>query len=322
MWATGVEHLAADGRGLEALRARAVANDPAALREAAQQFEALLLQTLLREMRDSRLTTAADPFGDSDALRLYRELLDQQWAQKIVLSGGLGFAKAIARQLERQHSSAPAVPAVEASGGAPGLRQAPTAALPRPDPSDPGGRALPAIPANETAWPAGAAPSPAKPSVPDDLQARKAQFLERLRPHAEAAAQATGVPAAFILAHAALESGWGAREIRWADGRSTHNLFGIKAGAAWRGESVESETVEYRQGLPLRMRERFRAYRDYAEAFADYAQLLRARYAAAVQAGDNAQAFAQALAAGGYATDPSYAGKLIGVIASVSRLLA
>ena len=316
--AVSVEPLVADPRGLQGLKAQAARADAEALRAAARQFEALLLQTLLREMRDNRFTTATDPFSDSDAMRLYRELLDQQWAQKIVQTGGFGFAEALIRQLERQQGGTGQ--SVDPFGQVAG-RSAPGPAVAEPAARQhgSGGGSPPAGAVNAVRRAVEVAPAASTPN--EEIQARKLQFIERLRPYAEAAAQATGVPAAFILAHAALESGWGAREIRWPDGRSTHNLFGIKAGASWRGESVESETLEYRQGLPLRVRERFRAYGDYAEAFADYARLLRSRYAAATQARADAAGFAQALAAGGYATDPAYAAKLRGVIASVAPLL-
>jgi flagellar protein FlgJ len=143
-----------------------------------------------------------------------------------------------------------------------------------------------------------------------------------MRPHAEAAARVTGLPTEFILAHAALESGWGVREIRAQDGRPSHNLFGIKAGSSWTGASVEIQTTEYRHGLPVKQSDRFRAYDDYTQAFADYANLLKNRYGNAIRAGADADRFAQALAAGGYATDPAYAGKLRGVIASVARMNA
>jgi flagellar protein FlgJ len=138
-------------------------------------------------------------------------------------------------------------------------------------------------------------------------------FAERMRPHAEAASQATGVPAPFILGQAALESGWGAREIP-----GSHNLFGIKAGAGWSGATVEAATTEYEGGEPVKRVEKFRAYGSYAEGFADYARLLAAnpRYAAALEHGGDASAFAQGLAQGGYATDPAYAEKLTRVINS------
>jgi len=128
---------------------------------------------------------------------------------------------------------------------------------------------------------------------------------------------ATGVPARFILAQAALESGWGDREIRDAAGQASHNLFGVKAGRGWSGEAVETTTTEYRQGVAMKLTQRFRSYADYGEAFADYADLLKRRIGEATAAGGDAEAFAKGLAEGGYATDPAYAGKLKAVIASV-----
>jgi flagellar protein FlgJ len=143
-----------------------------------------------------------------------------------------------------------------------------------------------------------------------------------MRPHAEAAAATTGVPAEFILAHAALESGWGRHEIRGANGQASHNLFGIKAGRTWDGAVAETVTTEYRQGMPMKLTQQFRAYADYGSAFTDYAQLLKARYGAALAAGADPSGFARGLVAGGYATDPAYADKLQAVIAKVGDHVA
>jgi flagellar protein FlgJ len=138
-------------------------------------------------------------------------------------------------------------------------------------------------------------------------------------PEANAAAQETGVPASFLIAHAALETGWGRSEPRSSDGRASYNLFGIKAGRNWTGDSVEASTTEYVQGIPQRRTERFRAYGSYAEAFRDYAQLLTTnpRYANVIGAQD-ASRFARGLQAAGYATDPAYASKLERVIGAVT----
>jgi flagellar protein FlgJ len=143
-----------------------------------------------------------------------------------------------------------------------------------------------------------------------------------MAPHAEAASAATGVPARFILAHAALESGWGRHEIKNASGQASHNLFGIKAGRTWDGAVADTLTTEYRQGVAMKMTQSFRAYSDYTSAFTDYANLLKARYGDALSAGSDPAAFAQGLVDGGYATDPAYAGKLQSVIASVGNHLA
>ena len=137
--------------------------------------------------------------------------------------------------------------------------------------------------------------------------------------HAEAASQATGIPAHFMIAQAALESGWGRHEIRHADNRPSFNLFGIKAGENWKGPVVETVTTEYINGVPQKMVEKFRAYNSYAEGFQDYANLLlnNPRYAAVLKNQD-AAAFAQGLQQAGYATDPMYADKLIRIINSSS----
>jgi len=144
-------------------------------------------------------------------------------------------------------------------------------------------------------------------------------FLDSIAPWARQAAERLGVAPELVQAHAALESGWGQRPLRTADGASSHNLFGIKAGASWDGASGESTTTEYVNGTALTTRERFRAYPDAASAFHDYARVLHdnPRYRAALNTGSDAQAFAQGLVRGGYATDPGYAAKLARIAAGL-----
>lgn len=141
-------------------------------------------------------------------------------------------------------------------------------------------------------------------------------FVRDMLPHARAAERETGIPAHFALGQAALESGWGRREIRAADGTPSHNLFGIKAGAGWKGATVDTQTTEYVDGVPRKMVQTFRAYSSYGEAFKDYSRLLAGapRYAGALEAAGDPAAFARAVHAGGYATDPDYAQKLTQVI--------
>ena len=81
---------------------------------------------------------------------------------------------------------------------------------------------------------------------------------------------------------------------------------------------MQTLTTEYRQGVPMKLTQNFRAYDDYSAGFTDYANLLKARYAEALRAGEDSEVFAKGLASGGYATDPAYAGKLKSVIASVA----
>ena len=152
----------------------------------------------------------------------------------------------------------------------------------------------------------------AMPKVPPDREA----FVAELAPYAREAADRLGVAPDILVAHAALESGWGRKPLRRADGGDSHNLFGIKADPRWRGEVVAAQTTEYLDGRKQSRVEPFRAYPDYRAAFADYADLLATnpRYRAALGVGADARAFAGALARGGYATDPDYAGKLAGLV--------
>jgi flagellar protein FlgJ len=148
-------------------------------------------------------------------------------------------------------------------------------------------------------------------------------FIDRLWPHAQAASQASGIPAPFLLAQAALETGWGRAELQHADGRPSYNVFGIKAGKSWNGPVVEATTTEYVDGVPQQRIERFRAYASYGEAFQDYLRLLagNSRYGAVMGAG-NAREFALGLQRAGYATDPNYADKLTRIIGGLTPAAA
>ena len=146
-----------------------------------------------------------------------------------------------------------------------------------------------------------------------------------MQQHQSAALQAqqlTGVPAGFILAQAALESGWGQREIRGADGSPSHNLFGIKAGPSWQGRTVQATTTEYVNGVPQKSVQSFRAYDSYAAAFQDWALTIgrNQRYAAALAPAAGGAGFAAGMQQAGYSTDPSYAAKLARIIQTAAAL--
>lgn len=312
------DSLAIDIADARALKFRATSGDKEALREAARQFESLMVAQMLKSMRQTRFSEEDDPLTGGESLKLYQGMLDQQWAAKLSNGRGLGFADMLVKSLERQagqtdqveaaaSQQAPAADANQGSSTLPRLGGASRPSLPAEAPVTPPAAALPALSGK---------PGLGSVSSQPGADERKRLFLDALRPHAEAAEAATGVPARFILAQAALESGWGDKEIRGGEGQSSFNLFGIKAGRGWSGASVETTTTEYRQGMPMKLTQSFRAYADYGAGFTDYANLLKSRYGDAVST--DAETFAQGLAKGGYATDPAYAGKLKAVIASVA----
>lgn len=300
---------ALDYRGLADVQRQAKTNDPAALKAAAQQFEALFLQMVLKSMRDA---TPKEGMFDSEQSRMYESLLDQQLTQVLSSKKGVGLAAVLERQMSRQSDA----PVTSDEGML--LNDLPRAI----DLLRQRSLKLPATNGTNGTNGSSSAVSPAPTfdavdGISGTLPANAREFIARVLPDAKLAAQETGIPVSFLIAQAALETGWGRSEPKGSDGRSSNNLFGIKAGRNWNGASVESATTEYVQGVPQRQVERFRAYGSYTESFRDYAKLLTTnpRYAGVVGVQD-AGSFARGLQAAGYATDPAYAAKLEKVIAS------
>ena len=289
-----------DIKSAQDLRLKMKQDPQAGIKEAAKQFEGMFMQMVMKSMRDA---TPQDGLFNSDATRFYQTVLDQQMAQQLGASGQLGFAKQIEAQLAR--STLPVQPGALPDNAAANIRTTgrqasfPTGAIQGAE------RIAGSITESSSVLPGSAAP--VSPGARD--------FVNRVWPHAAEASATTGVPAHFLVAHAALESGWGKSEIRRADGSSSHNLFGIKAGRNWTGASVEATTTEYVNGEAVQTKEKFRAYGSYAEAFRDYASLLASnpRYSGVLGQQDGT-AFARSLQQAGYATDPMYADKLSRII--------
>ena len=280
---------AADNRGIDALRASAARDPKGAIKAAAKQFEALFMQELMKSMRAATLSSG---MLDNAGTQMGTEMLDTQFAQKMTgLPGGL--SEAIAKQLERQMGGTADAAAATAAATA------------------------------TAKTPAGMATAPSRGAEAlTDVTTRQAQFV---RSHTEAARSAeaqTGIPASYMVAQAAHESGWGKREILNADGSSSHNLFGIKAGAGWKGATADVTTTEYVNGEPRKGVAKFRAYASYAESFNDYAKLMKEspRYGQVVANAGSAKEFSEGLQRAGYATDPAYADKLTRVINTTLRL--
>lgn len=268
---------------LDAIRQQAGRDPQTQVKEAARQFEALLMQELLKTMRSGSL--GAD-WLENSATEMGRELLDGQFAQQ--MSGQpRGLSELIARQLEQQLGTAAVSPET-----AKALASAPLRPFQQPV--------------------TGAAKAGATAPVSEGAQG----FVQQHQEAARIAEAATGIPATFILGQAAHETGWGRHEIRHADGTPSHNLFGIKAGGGWTGKVARVTTTEYIDGQPRKQVASFRAYDSYEQAFRDYAALIKnsPRYAQVIEQGQTVRGFAQGLQNAGYATDPAYAAKLGRVI--------
>lgn len=278
--------LALSPGGMDRLKLQAKNDPKTAVHAAAQQFEALFLDMMLKSMRQA---TPEEGLFDSEQSKMYSGMLDSQLSQKMSSGKGIGLAEMMVKQMER---------AISASG------------VNLPDHP---------VPLKKTASEIDLPATATEKIKRSDFTSPK-DFVNSLWPHAAEASRVTGIPAHFLMGHAALESGWGQRQIVAADGTPSHNLFGIKANASWKGATVEIPTTEYVNGVAQKFTGRFRAYGSYAEAFQDYAQTLRAsgRYDNLFADGLDASGFANGLQQGGYATDPMYASKLMRILNGVT----
>ncbi|OJU86617.1 MAG: flagellar rod assembly protein/muramidase FlgJ [Burkholderiales bacterium 66-5] len=286
--AMGSAGLAADGRGLDALKLQAGQGDPqaqrAALKEASRQLESLFMRELLKSMRESTKQLNPDSGGEGG---LATDLFDQQMSVQMAGQPG-GLAGLIQRELSRQLGASEAA-------------------------SAPAGAAS-ALGKSTFSFAGTSIGVPVTPSKGRD------DFVQQHRAAAERVAEESGIPAAFMLGQAGHETGWGKSAIQTAAGGNSHNLFGIKATGGWTGKVAQVTTTEYVDGEPRKVVAKFRAYDSYEESFRDYARLItenpRYEKAQAIAKSGSAQAYAAELQKAGYATDPRYASKLSRAIQS------
>lgn len=322
-----------DFQGLARLKTEAGRQTPEAIQETARQFEALFVQTMLKAMRDA---SPGDGMGESDQTEFYRDMYDQQLALHMVKGRGLGIAGMLIPKLGGEEAGAamqtepesgvsaasrlkdifrsvagaglvqqprpildtgPAQPLMTESGNGPIVRVG--SSLPVKALVDLSGRA------NEKIRVTNVSNENWRPQTPDE-------FIRDLLPHARKGAAELGVAPGVLIAQAALETGWGQKVIRHADGRSSFNLFGIKADAGWSGDKVSVATLEYEDGIAAKQRASFRAYDSLEGAVSDYVEFLRTnpRYQMVLEQAADPDAYLSGLKAAGYATDPAYDEKI------------
>ncbi|RAU47214.1 peptidoglycan hydrolase FlgJ [Pseudocitrobacter sp. RIT415] len=286
-----------DAQSLNELKAKAGQDPQANLRPVARQVEGMFVQMMLKSMREA---LPKDGLFSSDQTRLYTSMYDQQIAQQMTAGKGLGLAEEMVKQMQTQKepsATAGQVPMkfdlqTVTSFQNDALTQMVRKALPKTS----GGSDAP-------------------------LSGNSKDFLAKLALPAQVASEQSGIPHHLILAQAALESGWGQRQIRRENGEPSYNLFGVKASGNWKGPVTEITTTEYEYGEAKKVKAKFRVYGSYLEALSDYVGLLtrNPRYAAVTNA-STAEQGAQALQNAGYATDPQYARKLTNMIQQLKSL--
>ncbi|QGU34000.1 flagellar assembly peptidoglycan hydrolase FlgJ [Thermochromatium tepidum ATCC 43061] len=306
------------------------------LEAAARAFESLLIGQMLKQMRS---TTLGGGLFDSSQTQIYQDLYDQQIATALSEGEGLGLRKALLRQLAPELSEegrAERDPArlmvpernpllksfkrrqVEAAIEETETKSVETAASPSETPAGT------TMTTDLTTTEAGAGRSAPPVNSGGRWPPRNAdEFVAYLKPYAEQAAEILGMDTSVLLAQSALETGWGRNIPRRANGESSFNLFGIKADRSWQGESVSVGTLEYRNGVAQREQARFRAYETPADSFVDYVAFLKRnpRYGEALKS-RTGEEFIRGLQRAGYATDPRYASKILGIRDRVLAIIA
>ncbi|MCG5511038.1 flagellar assembly peptidoglycan hydrolase FlgJ [Ectothiorhodospira lacustris] len=304
-----------DMHGLAELRARTQSGSVEASDEVARQFEALFIQQMLKSMRAAMPT---DGGLTGEHTRFFQGMFDQQIALDMARGNGIGLREQVMREL-----TGIAADAVSAS---PGELNMPTHRIPV------------VRSAIEAAAMTGASKAPETAAMKDSARAAQVtratraddgmvadgpwspgspqEFIRDLWPHAQRAAKALGVAPEVLVAQSALETGWGRHVIKHGDGRSSHNLFGIKADRRWEGARAHVQTLEYVNEVPELQRAAFRSYGGLAESFADYVNFLQTnpRYRQALEVAGDAEAYVRGLQSAGYATDPAYADKILNIL--------
>lgn len=270
----------------------------------AQQFEAMFIQMMLKQARH---TSDMEPtLFDSSATRMARSLQDEQAALQLA-NPGLGLAQALLDQIRGGR------PDIDSLASAPELASSRLPGL-----TSRIGEGRREVADSITALIGMLSQTNISEKVSSAIRGAPGHihdFVSKMSAAADFASRQSGVPAKLILSQAALESGWGQRELMREDGSTSHNLFGIKATGNWKGDVVYAMTTEFEDGVAHKVQQPFRAYDSYADSFADYARLIgrNERYSEVLTA-PSAEVAAQRIQEAGYATDPSYADKLISIM--------
>jgi flagellar protein FlgJ len=319
--------LALDTNSLSSLKKSAKENSPEAIKGVAKQFEAIFINMMLKSMREA---SPQDGVFNTEQNKLYTSMFDQQLSQKLSSGKGIGLADVLVKQLSKAAG-------IQTDAIKPGDEPISSKALGL-------NRFDPNISSKVSAYTSVASmygstkPTPSfmdkvsklfssledagdamASSVGNAVKETVSSFTNKMSSYAQQASNATGLPAQFMLGQAALETGWGKKEIKGADGTPSNNLFGIKASGNWTGKTVSAVTTEYINGEKQTRVEKFRAYDSYADSFKDFANLISSnpRYQNVLNNLSNVNSYADAMAKAGYATDPDYAKKLASVIKRV-----
>lgn len=342
-----------DLNGIQQLKLQGKTDKSAALKNIAHQFESMMVQMMMKSMRDANALFSEGDMTSSSDEKFYQDMFDSQLSLSLSKGRGFGIAEALMRQLQGSHPSPSGRGVGEGNSIAtPSLTPTLSQGERRLDRAADIARSGESILQRVKTLVEGAANNTAAENprmvaaiqdamhalfsnapisnssngetdanahaAPVALDGNPSTFIESLRPLARKAAELLGVDTDVLLSQSALETGWGQKVLQCADGASSFNFFNIKAGSDWQGEVVKVPTIEYQNGVAVREWASFRVYGSPEESFADYARLIseNPRYQPALECAENPHAYMKALANAGYATDPGYAQKVLAVLDS------
>ena len=310
-------------QGLESLRYDYKAHPDVVKKEVSEQFESLLVQILLKSMRDANKGFESDLIH-SDQSAFYEDMFDKQLT--LVLSkSGMGLAKTIQDFIDRAQTNndATAVPSPDSVSeekkqlllGQP-VRDDKQADMDLNQPSKLKQETTNALLPVSLSGKSGLfQPDGGDAVIPFE---NMTDFIKTLWSSAKEAAHLIGVDPKLLLAQAALETNWGKNIIPQEGGGSTHNLFNIKADSSWRNKSASFTTVEQRDSVLVKESSKFRSYNSFSDSFIDYAAFLKQnnRYTDALKNASDPTKFVQSLQDANYATDTLYSEKIMDIFSS------
>jgi len=265
------------------LRQEAQSDPQATLKKVAQHFESIYMNMMIKSMRQASL---GDPIFDSNSGGMYRDMYDSQLALQMSQQNGIGLADMLVKQLQ---------------GGVGNTVTGENSEVTEKINTEPNTSLVENL---------------NKKFIKSDpvYFSSHSDFVKTLMPYAEEATEEMEVTPQVLIAQAALETGWGQHIQKLPNGKSSYNLFNIKADSRWNGDSLKTKTLEY-HGVAQQQNASFRVYGSYAESFRDYVNFIKTnpRYEIALETVADPESYAQELQNAGYATDPKYADKIIDI---------
>ncbi len=262
-------------------------------KEVAKQFESILMQMMLRSMRDANKAFASNDLFGSHQMEFYQDMFDKQMSL-VLADNSTGLASMIENSIDRLENSVPTTSTAPPSEVQIAQLVAENAAKTH---------AVPAV-------------QPAAPQ--EEIFASMEDFIKKLWPAAKTAASLIGGVPEVLIAQAALETNWGKNVLPYQNKLSSYNLFNIKADNSWKNKTTTVDSLEQHNGVLVKERSNFRSYDSFLESFLDYAKFLKqnGRYSEALNKAAHPEQFVRALQSGGYATDQDYANKILKIFTS------